>query len=210
MQIVLSTSTGHMDWLKPESIGHWMFFSVLPSEPKDFKNSSQTWRRQSVGEYKPHSGRRRKHWIETYFKVNFQSILFYNTEILSIDYNFYLIYHCITFRSNVLYQCLSYLECLSSINILCSLRKEVDLKSTLKSEFYSFVFNDVRNKLISAHCTVTSNVLTVTDKNFECIFQSCQLFCSYHLVVYLIQDVSLFMFLEAGDRCGKKCRHQRT
>ena len=35
----------------------------------------------------------------------------------------------------------------------------------LKLNFQSSVFDDVRNKLFSAHCTVTSNVLTVTDEN---------------------------------------------
>ena len=41
------------------------------------------------------------------------------------------------------------------------------------------VFDDIRNKFGSAHCIVTSNVLTVTDENDKrCIFQSCQLmFC---------------------------------
>ena len=49
--------------------------------------------------------------------------------------------------------------------------KEVDWKSTLKLEFQSYVFDDLRNKLVSAHCTVTSNVLNVTDENHKrCIF----------------------------------------
>ena len=34
-----------------------------------------------------------------------------------------------------------------------------------KSTFQSFVVDDVRNKLVSAYCIVTSNVLTVTDEN---------------------------------------------
>ena len=35
----------------------------------------------------------------------------------------------------------------------------------------TYVFEDVRNKLVTAHCTVTSNVLTVTDENHKrCIF----------------------------------------
>ena len=38
-------------------------------------------------------------------------------------------------------------------------------------EFQSNVFDDIRNKLISAHCTVMLNVLTVTDDNHkQCIF----------------------------------------
>ena len=36
----------------------------------------------------------------------------------------------------------------------------MDWKKTLNSEFQSYVFDNVRNKLVSAHCTVTSNVLT--------------------------------------------------
>ena len=43
--------------------------------------------------------------------------------------------------------------------------------SGLKLKFQSNVFDDVRNKLISAHCTVTSNVLIETDENNKrCIF----------------------------------------
>ena len=34
----------------------------------------------------------------------------------------------------------------------------MDQKSTLKLEFRSYVFDDVRNKLVSAHCIVMSNV----------------------------------------------------
>ena len=33
----------------------------------------------------------------------------------------------------------------------------------IKKGLQSYVFDDVRNKLVSAHCTVTLNVLTVTD-----------------------------------------------
>ena len=40
--------------------------------------------------------------------------------------------------------------------ILCSLRK----KGGLKERLQSYVFDDVRNKLVSAHCTETSYVLT--------------------------------------------------
>ena len=41
----------------------------------------------------------------------------------------------------------------------------------MKSEFQSYVFDDVHNKLVSANCLVTSNVLTVTDENHKiCIF----------------------------------------
>ena len=43
--------------------------------------------------------------------------------------------------------------------------------SRLKLNFEKDDFDDVRNKLVSAHCTVTSNVLTVTDENHKrCIF----------------------------------------
>ena len=48
----------------------------------------------------------------------------------------------------------------------------MDWKSTWKLEFQSNVFDDVRNKFVSAYCIVTSNVLTVTDENHKrCIFQ---------------------------------------
>ena len=41
----------------------------------------------------------------------------------------------------------------------------------MRREFQSNIFDDVRNKLVSAHCTVTSNVLTVIDENYKlCIF----------------------------------------
>ena len=43
----------------------------------------------------------------------------------------------------------------------------MDGKLTLKLEFQSYVFDDVRNKLVSNHCTVASNVLTVTDENHK-------------------------------------------
>ena len=44
--------------------------------------------------------------------------------------------------------------------------------SRLKLSFQSNVFDDVRNKLVSAHCPVTVNVLTMTDENHKrCIFR---------------------------------------
>ena len=47
----------------------------------------------------------------------------------------------------------------------------MDWKSTWKLEFQSNVFEDIRNKFVSAHCIVTSNVLTVTNENHKwCIF----------------------------------------
>ena len=48
-------------------------------------------------------------------------------------------------------------------NILFSMRK----RGGLKTDFQSYVFYDVRNKLASAHCTVTSNILTVTDETYK-------------------------------------------
>ena len=49
--------------------------------------------------------------------------------------------------------------------------KQVDLKSTLKLEFQSFVFDYVRNELVPAHSTVTLNVLIETDENLKrCLF----------------------------------------
>ena len=48
----------------------------------------------------------------------------------------------------------------------------MDWKSTWKLEFQSNVFDDIHNKFDSAHCIVTSNVLTVTDENDKrCIFE---------------------------------------
>ena len=45
------------------------------------------------------------------------------------------------------------------------------LKLNFDKGIQSYVFEDVRNKLVTAHCTVTSNVLTVTDENHKrCIF----------------------------------------
>ena len=56
---------------------------------------------------------------------------------------------------------------LIEIVVLYSLRKHKWIDSQLQSN----VFDDVRNKLVSAHCTVTSNVLTVTKENHKrCIF----------------------------------------
>ena len=47
----------------------------------------------------------------------------------------------------------------------------MDWKSTWKLEFQSNVLDDVRNKFVSAHCIVKSNVLTVIDENYNrCIF----------------------------------------
>ena len=64
-----------------------------------------------------------------------------------------------------------YIERLSRINIFWSLHETGGLKIILKLEFQSYVFEDVRNKLVSAHCAVKSNVLTVTDENHRrCIF----------------------------------------
>ena len=47
-----------------------------------------------------------------------------------------------------------------------------ELKNRLRNlNFQSYVFDDVRNKLVSIHCNVRSNVLTVTDENRKrCIF----------------------------------------
>ena len=46
-------------------------------------------------------------------------------------------------------------------------------KSTLKLEFQYNVFENVPDKVISAHCIVTLNILTVMDENHKqctCIF----------------------------------------
>ena len=87
---------------------------------------------------------RRKHWIDSNFEVGFQSIYFY------IEY--------VDFKS------LSSIHCVNTSGLKV-------WNSTLKREFQSNVFDDVRNKLVSAHCPVTSNVLTVTDENHKrCVF----------------------------------------
>ena len=45
-----------------------------------------------------------------------------------MDYHFDQIYDCVTIESNVLYQSEFNSRCLSSMNILCSLRKRSGLK----------------------------------------------------------------------------------
>ena len=88
-----------------------------------------------------------------------------------MDYQFGLIYDCITTDSNVLHQFKSYLQSLSCINILCSVHKRGGLKKDFEIRISIHVFNDVSNKLVFAHCTVTFNVLTVADGNLKrCIF----------------------------------------
>ena len=49
---------------------------------------------------------------------------------------------------------------------------QVGWNSTLRKEFQTNVYDDdVRNKLVSAHVIVTSNILAVTDENHDrCIF----------------------------------------
>ena len=109
-------------------------------------------------------GLRRKHWIET---PNFKII--FNPFTTFTSYKFYYqinsIYKCVIIVSKVLHQSSVYLikkvyssKCFS---IHCVNTRE--LKLNLK--FQSNVFEDVHNKLVSAHCTVTSNVLIVTDEN---------------------------------------------
>ena len=84
-----------------------------------------------------------------------------------MDNQFDQIFDCVTIESTVLHQFESYLQCLSCMNFLWSLRK----RSGLKGEFQSYVFDDVRNKLVSAHCTVTSNV-TCQFKKYHVTFHN--------------------------------------
>ena len=104
-------------------------------------------------------------------QVDFQSVYF------KIEYRFYYqinsIYKCFIIESNVLHWSVSYWESLSGKNLLYSLREHKGIETQLwKGNFNPInVFDDVRNKLVSAHCTVTLNVLTVTDENHKrCIF----------------------------------------
>ena len=73
-----------------------------------------------------------------------------------------------TIESNVSHRSVSYWERLS-----CKIQWSIHCVNTsgLKREFQSNVFDDVRNKVVSVHFTVTSNVMTVTDENHKrCIF----------------------------------------
>ena len=55
----------------------------------------------------------------------------------------------------------------SCINILCSLRETGELKIDFETGiFQSYVFEDVRKKLFSAHCFVMSHSL---EKNKHCV-----------------------------------------
>ena len=81
--------------------------------------------------------------------------------------------------------------------------KKVDWNSTMKMEFQSNIFDDVLNKLVSAHCTVTSTVLTVTDENHKrCIFPIPQLMfrgltCS---ICFIWSSMDSFSFALSGVR----------
>ena len=62
----------------------------------------------------------------------------------------------------------------------------MDWKSTWKLEFQSNVFDDVRNRFVSAHCIVTSIVLTVTDENHKlCLFPILPVFLGLILLAKL-------------------------
>ena len=75
--------------------------------------------------------------------------------------------HFVTIESNVLHQFESYLKRFSRKDIFLSLHETGGLKICLKLEFQSYVLDDVFNKLVSAHCTAMSNILTVTDENHK-------------------------------------------
>ena len=45
--------------------------------------------------------------------------------------------------------------------------KKMDWKATWNRNFQSYVFDNFRNKFVSAHCTVMFNVSTVKDKNHK-------------------------------------------
>ena len=76
---------------------------------------------------------RRKHWIETPI-----SKLIFNPFHLAY-YDFYSIYHCVTLKANVLYQILFTLFIQYTDSLFYHCVKKVDWKSTLKSEFQSYV-----------------------------------------------------------------------
>ena len=84
-----------------------------------------------------------------------------------MDNHFQSINHGVTIESYFLHQFESYVEPLSFIIILCSLRE----KGRLNIDFeigISILFDEVRNKLVS---NLTSNVLNATDENHKhCIF----------------------------------------
>ena len=66
-----------------------------------------------------------------------------------------------------------------------------------KLEFQSNVFDDVRSKFVSAHCIVTSNVLTVTDENHKrCIFSmKCSLVVKQMIDLMLPLHYFCFLFI---------------
>ena len=69
--------------------------------------------------------------------------------------------------------------------------KEVDWKSTLKSEFQSYVFDDVRKKLVSAHCIVMSMFWLWQMKITKDIyFQSCHLMFR-GLILYFVDSFTI-------------------
>ena len=88
---------------------------------------------------------------------------------IKMDYHFDSIHHCAIIESNVLHQFESRLERLSCINSLCSL-----VENRGNRNFQSYAFDDIRNKCVSTHSTVTSDILTVRITNVV-YFQSCQL-----------------------------------
>ena len=106
------------------------------------------------------------------------------------------LYDCVTIESIVLHNFESYLHRLSCMHIPCCVN-ETDWKGTLISEFQSHVFDDFSNMLVSAHCTMTSNVLTATDEikiTKDVYFQSCQ------LMFRCLNDIVNFFFTWGKDR----------
>ena len=106
--------------------------------------------------------------LNFYFKVEFSIHLVfhrYNIDELSIVQN----YDCVIIKPYIFHQ--FDLQRLSGMNILCSLRERGGLKIDFEIGISIQCFDDVHNKLVSAHCTVTLNALTVTDENHKrCIF----------------------------------------
>ena len=83
-----------------------------------------------------------------------------------MDNQFDQIFDCVTIGSTVLHQFESYLQLLSCMNILCSLRKQRDFEIGISM----LCFRRRPQQVISAYRTVTSNVLS--DENDKlCIFQ---------------------------------------
>ena len=145
--------------------------------------------------------RRRKYWIETpTFMLIFSPFTLHRLYI--IFFQIKSLYKCVIIECYVLHRSVSYWESLScNFFSLFIAKAQVDWNSTLKREFQSCIFDDLCNKLVSAHCTVTSHVLTVTDENHKrCIFPILPVnvplsYWTFHNLKYLEMFFSWFVIL---------------